>query len=250
LPGMNMERSRVETGVTGLDQMLNGGLLEGSTTIVRGASGTGKTTLGIQFLYSGIVQKDEPGLLITFEEFPHSLHRDALSLGWDLKKLEAQDRLRIIFTSPAVFLSNLQSPSSALNQTIQEWGVKRVILDSITHFTRLSSDPIKLREIYNHVINGLKREGVTTVVTSEDKATSLAFRERGALSFLVDTVIIMRYVEIESTMQRAILILKMRGSAHDREIRRFEIKPGGIAIGDRFEAREGLLTGSPRRVAI
>lgn len=245
-----MERRRVETGITGLERMLNGGLLQGSTTLVRGAPGTGKTTLGIQFLYTGIVQKNEPGLLISFEEFPHFLHRDALSLGWDLKKLEAEDRLRIIFTSPAVFLSNLQSPSSSLNQTIREWGVKRVVLDSITHFTRLTSDPVKLREIYNHVVNGLKREGITNILTSEDRAAGLAFGERGALSFLVDSVIIMRYVEIESTMQRAILILKMRGSTHDREIRRFEIKPGGIVIGDRFEGREGLLTGSPRRVAV
>ncbi len=245
-----MERERVETGITGLDQMLNGGLLQGSTCLVRGASGTGKTTLGVQFLYTGVVQKDEPGLLITFEEFPHFLHRDALSLGWDLKQLEAQDKLRIIFTSPEVFLSNLQAPSSALNRTIREWGVKRVLLDSIAHFTRLTGDPIKLREIYNHVVNGLKREGVTTILTGEDRATGLTFRERGALSFTVDTVIIMRYVEIESTMQRAILILKMRGSAHDREIRRFEIKPGGMVVGDRFEDREGLLTGSPRRVAV
>ncbi len=245
-----MERRRVETGITGFDQMLSGGLLQGSATLVRGASGTGKTTLGIQFLYTGIVQQDEPGLLVTFEEFPHFLHRDALSLGWDLKKLEAEDRLRIIFTSPMVFLSGLQSPSSSLNQTIQEWGVKRVVLDSITHFTRLTSDPNELREIHNHVVNGLKREGVTTVLTSEDRPSSFAFGERGALSFMVDNVIIMRYVEIESTMQRAILILKMRGSAHDREIRRFEIKPGGIVIGDRFAGREGLLTGSPRRVAV
>jgi circadian clock protein KaiC len=243
-------RKRVETGIAGLDEMLSGGLFEDSTTLVRGAPGTGKTTLGMQFLYSGITDKNERGLLISFEEFPLSLHRDALSFGWDLRKLEKEENLRLIFTSPRIFLSSLQSPTSPLNRTIQEWDVRRVVLDSISHFTRMTRDPTELREIYNRVVNGLKREGVTTILTSEDSGTSLSTEERGKLSFVVDNIILMRYVEIDSAMQRAILVLKTRGSDHAKEIRRFELQKGGMVVGTRFEGREALLSGSPRSIGL
>jgi circadian clock protein KaiC len=243
-------RKRVKTGIVGLDEMLSGGLFEGSTTLVRGAPGAGKTTLGMQFLYSGITDEDERGLLISFEEFPLSLHRDALSFGWDLRKLEEKEKLRLIFTSPRIFLSSLQSPTSPLNHTIQGWDVRRVVLDSISHFTRMSRDPKELREIYSNVINGLKREGITTILTSEDSGTSLSTEEKGRLSFIVDNIILMRYVEIDSAMQRAILVLKTRGSDHAKEIRNFELREGGIVLGTRFEGREALLTGSPRSIGL
>jgi circadian clock protein KaiC len=243
-------RRRVKTSIVGLDEMLLGGLFEDSTTLVRGAPGTGKTTLGMQFLYSGITDDDERGLLISFEEFPLSLHRDALSFGWDLRKFEKEKKLRLIFTSPRIFLSSLQSPASPLNRTIREWDVRRVVLDSISHFTRMTRDPKELREIYNNVINGLKREAITTILTSEDSGTSLSTEERGRLSFIVDNIILMRYVEIDSAMQRAILILKTRGSDHAKEIRRFELREGGIVVGTRFEGREALLSGSPRLIGL
>ncbi len=243
-------RKRVKVGIVGLDEMLSGGLLEGSITLVRGAPGTGKTTLGMQFLYSGITDEDERGLLVSFEEFPFSLHRDALSFGWDLRKLEKEEKLRLIFTSPRIFLSSLQSPASPLNRTIQEWDVRRVVLDSISHFTRITRRSIELREIYRNVINGLKREGITAILTSEDSGTSLSTEERGRLSFVVDNIILMRYVEIDSAMQRAILVLKTRGSYHAKEIRRFELREGGIVVGTRFEGREALLSGSPRSIRL
>jgi len=243
-------RKWVKTGIVGLDEMLSGGLFEGSTTLVRGAPGAGKTTLGMQFLYSGITDEDERGLLISFEEFPLSLHRDALSFGWNLRKLEKGKKLRLIFTSPRIFLSSLQSPASPLNRTIQEWDVRRVVLDSISHFTRMTTDPRELREIYNNVIHGLKREGITTILTSEDSGTSLSTEEKGRLSFVVDNIILMRYVEIDSAMQRAILVLKTRGGDHAKEIRRFELQKGGIVVGTRFEGREALLSGSPRSTGL
>jgi circadian clock protein KaiC len=131
---------------------------------------------------------------------------------------------------------------------MREWNVQRVVLDSITHFTRLTTEPTDLRNIYNKVVNGLKREGTTAMLTSEGATVGSDTQERGRLSFVVDNIILLRYVEIESAMQRALLVLKMRGSDHAKEIRRFEIDKGGIRITGRFEGQEGILTGSPRRV--
>jgi circadian clock protein KaiC len=145
---------RVKTGIAGLDEMLAGGLLEGSAVLVKGAPGTGKTTLGLQFLHHGVTQENQAGLLVTFEEFPHSLHRDAQSLGLDLTSLEEARKLKIIFTSPRLFLASLESPTSPINRTLMEWNVKRVVLDSITHFTRLTTEPTELRNLYS---KGIRR---------------------------------------------------------------------------------------------
>lgn len=238
---------RVRTGVPGLDEMLHGGFLEGSAVLLQGAPGTGKTTLALQFLYTGIVEDDEPGLLITFEEFPYSLLRDAQSHKWDLRALEEANKLRIIFTSPNILLSSLQSPSSPLNRTIMNWGVRRVVLDSVSHFTRITRDTQRLRDIYTTVVNGLKREGITSILTSESSTTRLN-PEQDKLSYVVDVILMMRYVEINSAIDRALLILKMRGSAHEQGIRRYEIRPEGVHVTDRFEGLQGLLTGTPIRL--
>jgi circadian clock protein KaiC len=237
---------RVRTGVPGLDEMLHGGFLEGSAVLLQGAPGTGKTTLALQFLYTGIVEEDEPGLLITFEEFPYSLLRDAQSHNWDLRALEEANKLRIIFTSPNILLSSLQSPSSPLNRTILNWGVRRVVLDSISHFTRITRDTQRLRDVYTTVVNGLKREGITSILTSETGTTQLNPKQ-DKLAYVVDAILMMRYVEVNSAIQRALLILKMRGSAHEQGIRRYEIKSGGVYVTDPFEGLQGLLTGTPVR---
>lgn len=240
-----MTQRRIHTGVPGLDKMLGGGFLPSSVVLVRGAPGTGKTSLSLQFLIHGAVEEDEPGLLITFEEFPSSLYRDAQSLGWDLEELERQGKLHLMFTSPEVFLAGLEMPGSPLDRVLQEANVRRLVLDSATHFNRLTSDKQDLRDIYTRVANGLRREGVTSILLGEERNSELRRTDKGGLSFIVDGIILMRYVEIESAIQRAILVLKLRGSDHQKEIRRYEIREGGLVVTDVFEGREGLLTGTP-----
>lgn len=240
------ERKRAPTGVSGLDKMLEGGLVSGSMALLQGAPGTGKTTLGIQYLYHGATQGDEAGLLVTFEQFPHTLYRDALAHGWNLRELEQENKLRLIFTSPQVFLSSLQSPVSPINTAIREMDVKRAVVDSVTQFQVLTQDPVELRAFYNHLTNGLRREGITSLLLSEDGSPDFVHSDRGRLAFMVDAVILLRYVEIESVMQRAVAVLKTRGSAHDNSIRRFEVRRGGMVVHEAFKNREGLLSGAPR----
>ena len=243
-----MSDKRVPTGIKGLDEMISGGFLEGSTILVRGAPGTGKTLLSLQFLVHGATECDEPGLLISFEEFPQSLHRDAKSLGWDLARLEQEGKLHLLFTSPQVLLSSLQIPTSPLNRMLLENNIQRVVVDSVTHFRRISDETQELRNIYNTLTNAFKREGLTAILIGEESRADYAREERGRLAFVVDVIILMRYIEIDSAIQRAILVLKMRGSDHIKEIRRYEIQHGGLKITDVFEGREGILSGSPHRI--
>lgn len=238
---------RVTTGIKGFDEMLSGGFIPGSMVLVRGAPGTGKTSLALQYLIHGVKKHDEPGLLISFEEFPSSLYRDAESLDWDLKELEKDGKLNLMFTSPEVFLASLESPDSRLNQLILDSGVRRLVLDSVSHFDRLTHDTQRLRQTYASVANGLRREGVTAMLLGEERQSEYRRAFKGGLSFIVDAIILLRYVEIESAMQRAVVVLKMRGSDHAKEIRRYEIGKGGLTVLDVFEGREGLLSGIPYR---
>ncbi|MBN1179330.1 MAG: ATPase [Anaerolineae bacterium] len=242
-----MTQKRAKTGVPGLDDMLGGGFLPNSIVLLRGAPGTGKTSLSLQFLIEGAVNANEPGLLITFEEFPSSLYRDAQSLGWDLKQLEQEGKLHLMFTSPEVFLAGLETPGSLLDELHRNSNIRRLVLDSASHFNRLTKDPKELRQIFTRVTNGLRREGVTSILLGEESNTELRKTERGGLSFVVDTILLLRYVEIESAIERAIVVLKMRGSDHAKEIRRYEISAGGLQVKEVFEGRQGLLSGMPYR---
>jgi circadian clock protein KaiC len=245
-----MNRKRVPTGIIGLDEMLSGGFVEGSAVLVRGAPGVGKTSLALQYLVHGATQCDEPGLLISFEEFPQSLHRDARSLGWDLAALEREGKLHLLFTSPQVLLASLQTPTSPLNRLLLENEVRRVVVDSVSHLRRLTDAPQELRHNYNALINAFKREGMTSILIGEESRADYVRDERGRLSFVVDVIILMRYIEIESAIQRGIVVLKMRGSDHMKEIRRYEIQHGGLQITGVFEGREAILSGTPYRVGL
>ena len=240
---------RVTTGVPGLDEMLQGGFLPQTANLVEGAPGTGKTTLGMQFIYHGIVACGEPGLILTFEEFPQQYYTDAASFGWDFRQMEREGKLRVVMTSPEVTRADLEQVGGRIERLVQQTGAKRILVDSLSHFERLTEDSTELRSIVFGFVNALKREGLTAILTRENMA--LLGESEGtddALAFLVDSYTLLRYVEIESTIRKALLVLKMRGSNHDRGIRQFDITSRGIEVRAPFEGREGIMSGSPRRM--
>lgn len=240
---------RVKTGVPGLDEMLCGGFLPQTANLIEGAPGTGKTTLGMQFIYHGIVACGEPGLILTFEEFPLQYYNNAASFGWDFRQMEREEKLRVIMTSPEVSRADLEQVGGQIEKLVQEIGAKRILVDSLSHFERLSEDPVHLRSIIYGFVNALKREGLTSVLTRENMALlGESERAEDAVAFLVDSYTLLRYVEIESAIRKAILVLKMRGSNHDKGIRQFEITSRGVEVRAPFEGREGIMSGSPRRM--
>lgn len=241
---------RIKTGVEGLDGMLGGGFLPQTANLVEGAPGTGKTTLGMQFIYNGIVYNNEPGLILTFEEFPQQYYRDAASFGWNFKKLEQENKLRVIMTSPEVTKTDLEQVGGRIERFSQEIGAKRILVDSLSHFERLTSDAVELRGIVYSFINALKREGLTSLLTRESTALlGESMSPNDDVAFVVDSYILLRYVEIESVIRKALLVLKLRGSNHAKDIRQFAIARYGIDVQEKFEGQEGIMTGSPRRMA-
>ncbi|MDY6876348.1 MAG: ATPase domain-containing protein [Chloroflexota bacterium] len=240
---------RVKTGIPGLDEMLGGGFLPQTANLIEGAPGTGKTTLGMQFIYHGMVACGEPGLILTFEEFPQQYYRDAASFGWDFHRMEREGRLRVVMTSPEVSKTDLEQVGGRIERLAREVGAKRILVDSLSHFERLGEDPTRLRGSIYGFINALKRENLTAVFTRESVA--LLGEIEGvddAVAFLVDSYVLLRYVEIESAMRKALLVLKMRGSNHDKGIRQFGITSRGVEVRAPFEGCEGIMSGNPRRM--
>ncbi len=241
-----MDSRRLATGIAGLDEMLRGGFLPGTANLVEGAPGTGKSTLGMQFIQHGITACREPGLILTFEEFPAQYYRDAASFGWDFAAHERANALRILMTSPEVTRADVQQIAGRIETLVEQIGVKRVVVDSLSHFERLSGDPVELRRITFEFINGLKRLGLTTLFTRENPAL-LGETPAGEedLAFVVDSYIMLRYVELYSAVDKALLVLKLRGSDHAKDIRRYAITAHGIEVKTRFEGTQGIMIGAP-----
>jgi circadian clock protein KaiC len=153
-------------------------------------------------------------------------------------------------TSPEVSRLDVESVGGMIETHVAQMGARRVLVDSITHFQRLTIDPVELRALEYSFINGLKREGLTCLLTRESSAL-LGESPEGdsSIAFVVDTYVLLRYVEIESAIHKALLVLKMRGSDHAKDIRQFEITDHGVEVQSKFEGREGIMSGSPRRMA-
>ena len=241
-----MDTRRLATGIAGLDEMLRGGFLPGTANLVEGAPGTGKSTLGMQFIQHGIVACDEPGLILTFEEFPDQYYRDAANFGWDFAAHEQANQLRILMTSPEVTRADVQQIAGRIETLVEQIGVRRVVVDSLSHFERLSDDPVELRRITFEFINALKRLRLTTLFTRENPAL-LGETPEGEedLAFVVDSYIMLRYVELQGVVDKALIVLKLRGSDHAKDIRRYAVTARGIEIKARFEGTQGIMSGAP-----
>ncbi len=232
-------------GIPVLDKMIDGGVVRGSATVIEGAPGTGKTTLGIQFIVNGIERFQEPGLIITFEEFPSQYYHDALNFGWDLRKYEEQGMLKIIFSDPEGVAREVEELGGSLETLIDEMGIKRCLVDSLTHFEYAAEEQSELREMEYNFINSLKREDITAIFLRENNNLLGDTSSLSQAPFIADNFFILRYVEIDSSISKAILVLKMRGSQHAKDIRQFHITSKGIEIMDKFVGRQGVMSGSP-----
>lgn len=224
---------RVPTGITGLDGLLYGGFLEGDAVLVAGAPGTGKSTLGMQFLYEGIMHYDEPGLFITFEEFPQQIYRDAMNFGWDFRSLEEEDKIKVLGTSHDLLYQDIKRHEGLFPKMFREIGAKRVVVDSITHFMRMASDQGELREIIYSLINALKREGLTPLLLRELVEGEVL----GTVpeEYTADTVLHLTMERINGQRMRFVEVLKSRGSRHIPARSLFFIHDQGIQVVPPFQ---------------
>lgn len=221
---------RVRTGIEGLDELLHGGIIQNSGFLLEGAPGTGKTTLGIQFIYNGITKYNEPGIIMTFEELPEQIYHDALAFGWDLRRLEKENKLRVVCTSPEVVLDQMLNAGGMLDQLAAEIGARRIMVDSVSLFELVSGDRYNVRSDFYSFRNALKRMGLTAVfpkeITKDILAGEIPYEE-----YIVDGVIRLHFQEMDGDYrERYIEVLKSRGSSFASGKHVFRLNDRGIQV--------------------
>jgi circadian clock protein KaiC len=225
-----VERSkRLSTGIPRLDELVGGGLLARSMTLVSGSAGTGKTTLGIQFLLAG-AKRRQPGVYVTLEEGPDQILASASGLGLALREAVDAGLVEILYLSRASVRAG--QFASLLTDAIHRTKARRLVLDSASHFVTYGVDEDELRQLLYGLVRRLKMLDVTSLFTLESKALFSADRITDRdLSPTSDNLIVLRYDDAPERLDPFLSVVKTRGSAHDAGIYRYGFGEGGIHIG-------------------
>lgn len=228
------ELKKAPTGISGLDDITDGGLPQGRPTLVAGGPGSGKTLLGVSFLVNGAQQFAEPGVLMTFEENASDLAQDVRSLGYDLDTLVAQKKLIVDYIH--VDRSEIEETGEydleglfvRLDHAIKEIGAKRVMLDTIeTLFGGLKDTGI-LRAELRRLFRWMRDRGMTAVITAE--RGEKMFTRQGLEEYITDAVISLDHRVHDQISTRRIRVVKYRGSTHGTNEYPFLIDRDGITV--------------------
>jgi len=242
-------KRRLSIGIPELDRMMNGGIPEGDSVLVTGASGTGKSVLATQFIAEGIRQ-GEPGIVAVFEERPQAYMDRAGSFGMDLQTAQAEGKLLILYLRPLDL--SVDETMNEILDAVQKIGAKRLVIDSLAGFEMALSPGFRedFRESLYRMIFALTGIGVTILSTVEvdESFTEFPFSTY-SISFLTDDIVRLRYVSIEGELRKIVVIIKMRGGDHSQDIREYEITSEGMVIaGERLKDYQHLITGIPERL--
>jgi circadian clock protein KaiC len=223
-----------KSGIDGLDEITGGGFPKGRPTLICGSAGCGKTLMGIQFLVRGIMEYNEPGVFMSFEESPKDLSQNVRSLGFDLDKMISQKKLRIdhiVIEKSEIEETgeyDLEGLFIRLNHAIDAIGAKRVVLDTIESlFGGLDNTSI-LRAELRRLFQWLKTKGVTAIITGERGESSLT--RQGLEEYVSDCVILLDFRVIDQIATRRLRIVKYRGSTHGTNEYPFLIDETGISV--------------------
>ncbi len=229
---------RLSVGVPELDKMLGGGLPVGYSMLLVGPSGSGKTILSVEFLAEG-ARNGEKSIIARFEKMPSQV-MDA--------------KLGALVQAGSVALLNLRLLDLSIDETMQqlldkasEIGATRIVLDSLSGFELSLAPEFRedFRESLYRMVTVLNSKGITLLMTTEleDRYHELCFSQHGN-AFLVDAIVMQRYVETAGQIKTVIAVIKVRGSAHSRDLRSFDITDSGVVIGTAPVQGQGMLTGA------
>ncbi len=246
-PRQNRNR-RLSMGVPELDKLMGGGLRQGDSLLIAGPSGTGKSALASKFIAEGL-RHGETGIMAIFEERPLGYTQRADSFGVDLQTPQEEGKLEILYLRPLDL--SVDEAMQAILEAIHRLGAKRLVIDSLVGFEAALAPGFRtdFRESLYRMIWALTGAGVTIVSTVEveDNFIGLPFSQY-AISFLTDDIIRLRYVEIEGQLRKVMVVIKMRGGNHSKDIREYDITDQGqVIIQPHQPDYSGLITGLPKR---
>jgi circadian clock protein KaiC len=239
---------RLSLGVKGLDDMLGGGIPAGYSVLLAGPSGSGKSVLATEFIKEG-ARHDEPGIIAVFEKRPGEYSQEGPNRH-RFGQLVRDRRVGIIHTRPLDL--SIDEMLHEIIEAIHRLKARRLVIDSLSGFELALAPTFRedFRDSLYRMVAVLTGMGITMIMTAEleDSYIDLRFSPHGT-AFLTDVIIMQRYIELKGQLQRIMAVVKVRGSAHSKDLRAFEITHQGIVMGDTLSGYEGLLTGSPEVIA-
>jgi circadian clock protein KaiC len=243
--GLRHEASedRISTGIPRLDAMLGGaGIYRGSSVLISGTAGTGKTSLAGLFA-DAACRRGERCLYLAFEESESQMVRNMRSIGLDLAPLLKKDLLRFHATRPSAY--GLETHLAALHKLVNDFRPRVVVADPITNFLKAGS-PAEAETMLTRLIDFLKGQQITAVFTSLVHGGKAEEQSEAGISSLIDTCLVLRDIELGGERNRGIYVAKSRGMAHSNQIREFLLTDHGVDLKDVYIGPEGVLTGSLR----
>jgi circadian clock protein KaiC len=235
---------RISIGTPGLDSLMGGGLGLGDATVVLGPSGAGKTIFGLRFVAQGL-EGGERCLYVTFQDTSDQLIKMATAFGWDLAGPRASGQLMV--NHVPIGELDLDALASGIRAALTSGAIHRVVIDSLAEMVFAAREAERFPAYARSLTGLIRAAGASLVVTSETTTLGPTPEPVGGLTFLFHNVILLRYMEVNSEMGRALNIVKMRNSDHDKGVFSFDIGPDGLTIGDRLEGITGVLGWSALR---
>jgi circadian clock protein KaiC len=235
---------RISSGTPHLDALMGGGIGRADATVVLGPSGAGKTIFGLRFVAQGL-EDGERCLYVTFQDTSDQLVQMATGFGWDLEAQRASRQLMIQHVPMGEL--DLDALAGGIRAALRSGAVRRIVIDSLAELVFAAREGERF-PAYARGLAGLIRDaGASLVITSETTTLGPTPEPVEGLTFLFHNVILLRYIEENSEMGRALNIVKMRNSDHDKGVFRFAIDAHGLTIGDRLEGITGVLGWSALR---
>ena len=223
---------RLDLGIEGLDNMVQGGIPLRHLIVIVGGAGTGKTTFGLQFLQHGLEKEDtDRGVFITLEQTYEDIMATAEERGWEFERHEEEGNLAVIDLDPVEMANSLDNIRGELPELIEDFDADRFVLDSVSLLEMMYDDVSRRRTEVFDFTQSLKEAGVTTVLTSEANEDNPYASRHGVIEYLTDAVFLLRYVRSETQETRlAVEIQKIRNANHSRETKPYEITMDGISV--------------------
>jgi circadian clock protein KaiC len=236
------EPEAIRSSVDGLDALLGGGLDRGTSTLIVGPSGAGKSSLALAFAYAALV-RGERTLIVNFDEAEHVLLTRAAGIGMDLAPHLQSGLLILEHIDPAEL-----SPgefSGRVRSAVQEHGVRAVVIDSLSGYLNAMPEEQFLLLQMHELLTYLNQQGVLTILILAQSGMIGQMSSPLDLTYLSDTVLLLRFFEAAGEVRRAVSVIKKRTGPHEKTIREFSINQTGIRVGERLVEFRGVLTGVP-----
>jgi circadian clock protein KaiC len=228
---------RISSGTPRLDELMGGGIGAANATVVLGPSGAGKTIFGLRFIAQGL-EDGERCLYVTFQDTAEQLVGMAQSFGWDLESARKSGQL-VVHHVPMGQL-DLDVLASVVRRELATGGMRRVVIDSLAELVLAAREGDRFPAYARSLAGVIRAAGASLLITSETTTLGPTSEPVGGLTFLFHNVILLRYIELNSEAGRALNIIKMRNSAHDKGVYSFDIGADGLTIGAKLEGITGV----------